>query len=112
VGPGWSSPVVARGRVYVTDAELSKPQARERVHCFDEATGKRLWTCSYDVTYPEWAFPERGPTATPLVQEGKLYTLGNKGDLRCLDALVAEWSGRGISKRSTAYRSSLSTPPP
>jgi outer membrane protein assembly factor BamB len=90
VGPGWSSPVVARGRVYLTDSELKKPKARERVHCFDESTGESLWTFSYDVTYPDWAFPERGPTATPLVRGGKLYTLGNKGDLHCLDALKGE----------------------
>src|SRR5712691_6877702 len=87
VGPGWSSPVVAKGKVYVTDSELMKPKAKERVHCFEEQTGKPLWTHSYDVIYPDWAFPERGPTATPIVQGGKLYTLGNKGDLCCLDAL-------------------------
>ncbi len=86
VGPGWSSPVVAQGRVYLTDSELNKPRARERVHCFEEATGKPLWMYAYDVTYPDWAFPERGPTATPIVRDGKLYTLGNKGDLLCLDA--------------------------
>lgn len=85
-GPGWSSPVVAHGRVYLTDAELKKPKAKERAHCFDEATGKPLWTFAYDVTYPDWAFPERGPTATPVLQDSKLYTLGNKGDLYCLDA--------------------------
>jgi outer membrane protein assembly factor BamB len=90
VGPGWSSPVVAKGRVYLTDSELNKPKARERVHCLEEATGKPLWTFSYDVTYPDWAFPERGPTATPVVQAGKLYALGNKGDLHCLDALKGE----------------------
>jgi outer membrane protein assembly factor BamB len=90
VGPGWSSPVVANGRVYLTDSELEKPRARERVHCFEESTGRPLWTFSYDVAYPDWAFPERGPTATPLVQGGKLYTLGNKGDLHCLDALKGE----------------------
>src|SRR5262245_19349467 len=27
VGPGWSSPVVARGRVYLTDMRLEKPRA-------------------------------------------------------------------------------------
>ncbi len=90
VGPGWSSPIVAKGRVYLTDSELRKPKARERVHCFDEATGKPLWTFAYDVTYPEWAFPDRGPTATPIVQGRKLYTLGNKGDLHCLDSLTGE----------------------
>jgi len=90
VGPGWSSPVVAKGRVYLTDSELMKPKAKERVHCFDEATGEQLWTYSYEVTYPDWAFPERGPTATPIVQDGKLYTLGNKGALQCFDALKGE----------------------
>jgi outer membrane protein assembly factor BamB len=90
VGPGWSSPVVAQGRVYLTDSELHKPKARERVHCFEEATGKSLWTFAYDVTYPDWAFPERGPTATPIIQGGKLYTVGNKGDLHCLDARKGE----------------------
>jgi outer membrane protein assembly factor BamB len=86
VGPGWSSPVVTQGRVYLTDSELNKPKARERVRCFEEATGRSLWTFAYDVTYPDWAFPGRGPTATPVAQGGKLYTLGNKGDLYCFDA--------------------------
>lgn len=88
VGPGWSSPVVAGGRVYVTDSELKQPKAKERVHCFQETTGKLLWTHSYDVTYPDWAFPERGSTATPIARDGKLYTVGNKGDLLCFDALM------------------------
>jgi outer membrane protein assembly factor BamB len=93
VGPGWSSPVVAQGRVYLTDAELLPPKARERAHCFDEITGKLLWTHSYDVTYPDWAFTDgrgRGPTATPIVRDGKLYTVGNKGDVLCLDALKGD----------------------
>src|SRR5437016_187326 len=42
VGWGWSSPVVARGRVYLADSEVVKPRARERLHCFDETTGKPL----------------------------------------------------------------------
>src|SRR5204863_10207908 len=40
VGGGWASPVVAQGRVFVFDVELTKPSARERLHCFDERTGK------------------------------------------------------------------------
>jgi outer membrane protein assembly factor BamB len=93
VGPGWSSPVVARGRVYLTDAELMAPKAKERVRCLDEATGQPLWAHSYDVTYPDWAFTDgqrRGPTATPIVRDGKLYAVGNKGDLLCLDAAKGE----------------------
>src|SRR5437867_3439897 len=56
VGWGWSSPVVAQGRVYLADAEVVKPKPKERLHCFDEATGKALWTHSYEVAYPDWAF--------------------------------------------------------
>src|SRR6478735_2908686 len=38
VGWGFSSPVVAQGRVFVTDARLENPNVREQVLCFDEAT--------------------------------------------------------------------------
>ncbi|PYI85533.1 MAG: dehydrogenase, partial [Verrucomicrobia bacterium] len=34
VGPGWSSPVVAGGHVYLTDMRLEKPRAWERIRCF------------------------------------------------------------------------------
>src|SRR5262245_48117757 len=44
IGWGFSSPVVARGRVYLADSELMKPRARERLHCLDETTGKPLWS--------------------------------------------------------------------
>src|SRR5438132_51247 len=60
VGPGYSSPVVAQGRVFVTDCELgpkAERRARERVHCFEEATGKALWAHSYAVQYPDYAWP-------------------------------------------------------
>src|SRR6476619_1563997 len=37
-GWGFSSPVVAQGRVCLADSEVVKPKAKERVLCFDEAT--------------------------------------------------------------------------
>ena len=92
VGLGWSSPVVATDRVYLIDSELMAPKVKESVHCFDAATGKALWTFSYDVTYPDWAFTGAGmgPTATPIVRDGKLYTLGDEGDLICFNALTGK----------------------
>ena len=48
VGGGFSSPVVAQGRVFVFDVELTQPSARERLHCFEEKTGKVLWVYSYE----------------------------------------------------------------
>src|SRR5262249_26774032 len=88
-GRGFSRPVVARGRVYLADSVVVKPQAKERVRCFDETTGKVLWAHDYEVAYEDWAFDpkqEIGPVATPIVQDGKVYTVGRLGHLFCLDA--------------------------
>src|SRR5437870_5779983 len=92
VGRGWSSPIVAKGRVYVTDVELAPPKAMERVLCFAEATGELLWIHQYAAGYPEWAFDPNagGPRATPVVREGKLFTLGAMGHLFCLNAVSGE----------------------
>src|SRR5262249_11935418 len=101
----YAGPAVAGGRVYVTDRVLGKdvrnPKSgfgrpslpgQERVLCLDEATGKVLWTHSYPCTY-EIAYPA-GPRATPLVHDGKVYTLGAMGDLFCLEAATGKplWS--------------------
>jgi outer membrane protein assembly factor BamB len=88
-GWGFSSPVVARGRVFLADSVVAKPQARERVRCLDETTGKVLWTHLYEVAYEDWAFDpkqEIGPVATPIVRDDKVYTVGRVGHLFCLDA--------------------------
>jgi outer membrane protein assembly factor BamB len=99
VGPGWSSPVVAQGRVFLTDSQLKRPQAKERVLCFDQATGKPAWTYAYEASYPDWAFTpgqEPGPCATPVVEAGRVYTLGGSGQVLCLDARTGErlWERR------------------
>jgi outer membrane protein assembly factor BamB len=90
VGYGYSSPIVAQGRVYVTDSQLDKqPKARERVLCFDEESGKSLWTNSHEVIFPDWAFTpgqEKGPNATPIVENGKVYSLASFGCVFCVEA--------------------------
>lgn len=88
VGFGFSSPVVSQGRVFVTDSHLAHRPTQERVHCFDEASGKPLWTYAYEVVYPDWALvagQEGHVTATPIVEAGKLYTLGGNGHVHCLE---------------------------
>jgi outer membrane protein assembly factor BamB len=93
VGIGFSSPVVADGRVYVTDSELAKPKARERVNAFDALSGKPVWSYADDVNYPDTAFDEkypRGPISTPIVADGRIYTWGPAGNLLCLDALKGD----------------------
>lgn len=87
VGPGLSSPIVARGRVFLTDVQLTRPMTKERVLCFDAKTGQPLWTYSYAALHPD-SRPQQstqGPFPTPICHGGKVYTIG-KTDLLCLDA--------------------------
>ena len=88
VGGGWASPVVVQGRAFVFDVEMIKPSARERLHCFEEKTGKVLWVYAYEENYGEWSYvPERGagPTATPIVDGERIYVVGANGFTHCLD---------------------------
>lgn len=95
IGAGYSGPAVANGRVYVLDRQLPKDAkapaspfekplipGSERVLCLDEASGKVLWAHEYDAPYTiSYA---AGPRATPLVADGKVFTLGAEGNLFCL----------------------------
>ncbi len=84
IGPGFSGPTVADGRVFVTD-RLVEPKQIERVHCFDERTGETLWTFPYDCTYRGVGY-EMGPRASVSVDSGRAYSLGAMGNLFCFDA--------------------------
>src|SRR5687768_8596389 len=95
IGGGYSGPAVANGRVYVLDRQLapgtSQPSnafsrgeiaGTERVLCLEETTGKIVWQHAYDCTYT--VSYASGPRATPIIHEGKVYTLGAEGNLHCL----------------------------
>ena len=82
IGEGYSGPAVAKGRVYVMDR--IKSEGNERVLCFDAADGKILWKHAYRVQYTV-DYPA-GPRMTPLVDEGRLYTIGTMGNMFCFDA--------------------------
>jgi outer membrane protein assembly factor BamB len=105
VGGGYAGPAVVGSKVYVAD-KLLKPgvvegidpfapvklKCVERVLCCEADTGRTLWKheydCEYHIQYP------CGPRCTPLVNDGKVYTLGAMGDLCCLDAATGSlhWS--------------------
>lgn len=104
VGYGFSSPVIAKGRVYVTDSLVDRPRVRGRILCFEETTGKLLWTFSRGRTnYPAWAFvpgQEPSPNGTPVVQDGKIFTTGPQAHtLYCLEAD----SGKLIWEKNLAH---------
>jgi outer membrane protein assembly factor BamB len=61
-----------------------KSEGTERVLCFDAADGKPLWHHAYRVQYTV-DYPA-GPRMTPLVDAGRLYTIGTMGNMFCFDA--------------------------
>lgn len=87
VHEGFSSPIVADGRVYLTDVELTFPDPKERVLCFDAKSGEPLWTHAYSAAYENYGpdNPTMGPISTPICAGGKLYSVGYT-ELHCLDA--------------------------
>ncbi len=88
IGPGYSGPTVANGRVYLTD-RLEKPSQSEGILCFDEKTGKKLWEYRYACEYEGVGYPA-GPRASVVISGGKAYALGTMGHLHCLDASTGE----------------------
>lgn len=92
VGSGYSAPTIAKGRVYVMD-RVEEPDEIERVHCFSERDGERLWTHGYACPYERVSY-KAGPRCSVLVHEGRAYSLGTMGHLHCLDAEKGEvlWS--------------------
>jgi len=110
IGPGYSGPAVAGGRVVLMDRvaepidlktaevinqddapanpniERRRIPGRERVVCFNEADGKRLWTHDYECDYTSAGPYTIGPRTTPVIENGRIYILGAEGHLACLRA--------------------------
>jgi outer membrane protein assembly factor BamB len=95
IGGGYSGPAVVGERLYVMDSQKSRqpadtPEPRgggprtERILCFNATDGSLIWKHEYDCNYK--ISYSNGPRTTPLVHQGKVYTLGAMGDLYCLDA--------------------------
>jgi outer membrane protein assembly factor BamB len=94
IGPGYSGPTVAKGRVYITD-RLTEPKQVERVHCFDADSGQAVWSYTYDCAYEGVGY-EAGPRAAVTVQDGRAFALGSMGYLHVFDAATGEllWNSR------------------
>jgi outer membrane protein assembly factor BamB len=83
VGQGFSSPVVAGGRVFLH--ACARDRDEEEVIAFDAATGQQLWKDSYPRP-PFRSVLGNGPRATATAAGGRLYTMGINGLLSCYQA--------------------------
>jgi outer membrane protein assembly factor BamB len=81
VGKGFSSFAAAAGRVYT----MGNTNNVDTVFCFDAETGRAIWQHHYDSELIPLSY-EGGPSSTPLVADGRVYTLGKSGRAFCLEA--------------------------
>jgi outer membrane protein assembly factor BamB len=84
VGEGYSTPVVANGRVFVH----SRQDPDEIITAVDLASGKAVWTARYPAAFNKNKYANemsKGPFSTPLVANGLVYTLGTGAVLSAFD---------------------------
>ncbi|HYH86065.1 MAG TPA: PQQ-binding-like beta-propeller repeat protein [Pyrinomonadaceae bacterium] len=86
VGVGHSSPVVSNGVVY----QFARQGDDEVLVALDASTGRELWrSAATPVPYavnPAASGHGKGPKSTPVVANGRVYTLGIAGLLSAHDA--------------------------
>jgi outer membrane protein assembly factor BamB len=81
VGVGYSAFSVSNGRVYTT----GNNKDTETIFCLDANTGAERWKHSFDSKL-DAKYYDGGTSATPTVEDGKVYTISKRGLVHCLDA--------------------------
>ena len=87
---GMCSLTVADGLLYTmgndgTKQDEDKSKAKDFVYCLDAKTGQEKWTFDYLCLLEPRLHPG-GPSSTPTIHEGKVYTISKFGHIFCLDA--------------------------
>jgi len=77
VGAGWSGVAVAGDRIIL----FHRIENQEVVEGLDRQTGQQKWKQSYKTNYRDDFGFDNGPRATPLIANGRVFTLGADGDL-------------------------------
>ena len=90
-GTGYATPAVAGGRLVF----LHRVGNEEIVECLHPETGSRQWQFRYATAFEDRYGYNNGPRASPVIDGGRVYTVGAEGTLHCLDV----GSGRVIWKR-------------
>ena len=80
VGGGFASFSIARGRAFTIEQRAGDEVAA----AYDVVTGRELWTNGWPTLFAEFMGGD-GPRATPTWADGRVYALGARGELRCLD---------------------------
>ena len=85
IGEGYSSPVVDDGRVFVH----SRTDPEEVVSAFELTSGEAIWSATHASAFSKNKYAAsmaKGPFSTPLVSNGRVFTLGTSAVLSSFDA--------------------------
>ena len=94
VGTGMCSVTIADGLLYTMGndgkkEDKDKSKAKDSVYCLDARTGQEKWTFDYQCVLKPNLHPG-GPSSTPTIHQGKVYTISKEGHIFCLDAKTGE----------------------
>ena len=85
VGTGYATPLVAGNRLYL----FSRRNGNETMQAIDAESGKILWQNGYPATFTmnsAAARHQEGPKSTPVLSNGRLYSIGMTGIVTAWDA--------------------------
>jgi len=104
VGSGFSAFACVGGKVY-TCGTKDKQQV---LFCFDAQTGKLIWDTPIEQEFKDRSGGD-GTRATPAVNDGRVYQLGARGTLLCVDAKTGDqkWRMQFSGKPNWGYAGSV-----
>jgi len=120
-GPGASSPIVVKDRVYLTcytgyGIEVGQgEQANLRRHllCFDRGTGQERWSKTFEPKLPEHQYQGEGAyhgyaASTPISDGERLYVFFGKSGVFCFDLDGQEQWQASVGERTNGWGSGTS----
>jgi outer membrane protein assembly factor BamB len=93
-GTGYASPAVTGERLLF----VHRVADEEIVECLRADTGERQWSHRYATDFEDRYGYNNGPRSSPIVDAGRVYTVGAQGQLHCLDLQ----SGKVVWSRNIA----------
>lgn len=86
IGDGYSMPSIAKGRLYLFD----RHDGNARLSSWHSETGEEIWRSEYPSEYEDYYDYSKGPRASPVIDEDRVFTLGVEGVLRAHHAADGE----------------------
>ena len=85
-GGGFGGPAIVGERLVI----FFRRDGREVAECLQAETGKRFWQAAYEAPYQPRYGGSTGPRTSPVIADGRVFTFGIAGQLRCYDLASGE----------------------